>query len=429
MSALRSSAATTPPPAATDRRPWSWLRKVLPDPGAPRVLAAAQLAGSLGAGLYLAGTPVYFLRAARLDAGQVGLGLSAAGLAGIAVSIGAGRLADQFGARRMAVIFVLLQAAFVVALLAIDSFWVFAPLVALVATAEQAWDVSRDGMIATAMAGRDRVRVSAYLRSVFNAGFTVGVLLAGVVLAVNSDAAYVAMLLTVAGCAVLVALLYLRLPAWPRPVPPPDGKGRGGALRDLPYLLLAQVSCLTRLGETILLIGLPLWIVTQTDVPRPLAAWLTGINTVLVVLLQVRVARAGDDIPSAARLQRLAFLLLAAACPIVAVTGWLPVAPAIVALIVVAIVLTLAELSGETARWTLQFGLAPDHGQSSYAGVFRLGQAVPTVAGPALVTGLTGGLGAVGWLALAGVMLLALLLSGPAVAWARRTRPPAAEPA
>lgn len=399
------------------------LGALLPVSGPARWLAAAQLAGSVGAGLYLAGAPVYFLRAGDLTVGQVGAGLSAAALAGIAASVPAGRLADRYGARRMSVVFVLLQALFVLLLLAADRFWLFVPLVALVAVAEQSWDVSRDGMIAAAVTGSDRVRVSAYLRSVFNAGFALGTLAAGLVLAVDSRAAYLGMLAAVAACWVAVAGLYLLLPAWPRPAPTDGARERVRPLADLPYLLVAQVSCLTRIGETILLVGLPLWIVSATDAPRPLAAWLTGINTVLVVLLQVRVSRAGDTIPSAARLQRFAFLLLAAACPVAALTGRLPAAAAIAVLVLVAVLLTFAELGGETARWTMQFGLAPERAQARYAGVFRLGQAVPAVAGPALVTGLTGGLGAAGWLVLALIPLAGAALSGPVVAWARRTRP------
>ncbi|WP_343446619.1 MFS transporter [Micromonospora schwarzwaldensis] len=391
--------------------------------GPARWLAVAQLAGSIGAGLYLAGAPVYFLRAGDLTVGQVGAGLSAAALAGIAASVPAGRLADRHGARRMSIVFVLLQALFVLLLLAAGQFWLFVPLVALVAVAEQSWDVSRDGMIAAAVTGSDRVRVSAYLRSVFNAGFALGTLAAGLVLAVDSRAAYVGMLVAVAACWVAVAGLYLLLPAWPRPASTEGARQRVRPLADLPYLLVAQVSCLTRIGETILLVGLPLWIVSATDAPRPLAAWLTGINTVLVVLLQVRVSRAGDTIPAAARLQRFAFLLLAAACPVAALTGRLPTVPAIAVLVLVAVLLTFAELGGETARWTMQFGLAPERAQARYAGVFRLGQAVPAVAGPALVTGLTGGLGAAGWLVLALIPLAGAALSGPVVAWARRTRP------
>jgi predicted MFS family arabinose efflux permease len=401
----------------------SVLRALVPVTGPARRLAAAQLAGSVGAGLYLAGAPVYFLRAGDLTVAQVGVGLSAAALAGIAASVPAGRLADRYGARRMSIVFVLLQAVFVLLLLTAGRFWVFVPLVALVAIAEQSWDVSRDGMIAAAVAGRDRVRVSAYLRSVFNAGFAVGALLAGLVLAIDTRAAYAGMLAAVAVCWIAVAGLYLLLPAWPRPTPPAGAQQRVRPLADLPYLLVAQISCLTRIGETILLIGLPLWIVSATDVPRPVAAWLTGINTVLVVLLQVLVSRSGDTVPAAARLQRVAFLLLALACPVVALTAGLPVVPAIAVLVLVAVLLTGAELTGETARWTLQFGLAPEHAQARYAGVFRLGQAVPAVAGPALVTGLTGGLGATGWLILAAIPLLGAALNGPAVAWARRTRP------
>lgn len=41
---------------------------------------------------------------------------------------------------------------------------------------------------------------------------------------------------------------------------------------DVPYLVVAQVSGIVRIGPTALAVGLPLWLVVHTDAPRALAA-------------------------------------------------------------------------------------------------------------------------------------------------------------
>src|SRR5262249_45895216 len=133
----------------------------------------------------------------------------------------------------------------------------------------------------------------------------------------------------------IVFVLYLRVPAVAKsPKKDPQEARKRSALRDLPYLAVAQVSGITRLGETVLTVALPLWIVRHTHAPRALAAWVITINTIMIVMLQVRATRGADTTSGTTRIQRWSFFALTSACLIAGVTGGMSTVAAIAVLIV-----------------------------------------------------------------------------------------------
>jgi hypothetical protein len=244
-----------------------------------------------------------------------------------------------------------------------------------------------------------------YTRSAFNAGFSLGLLGAGVAISVGTRPAYLSLFAGEAATLILTALILLRIPR-DRPTASRDpGERPAAALRDLPYMLVAQVSGLTRLGDTILTLGIPLWIVTRTVAPHGLAAWLLIVNTLLVVLLQVRATRRASSATGATQIQRWAFIALALACLTLSPTARLGAVAATGLLLASTVLLTFGEIWGEGAWWSLRYDLASPDAQGAYGAAFELGQAAPGVLGPVLITSLALGLGASGWLILAGIFL------------------------
>lgn len=395
------------------------VRRALPEPGPVRLIVTVSLISSIGFGLYLSGSAVYFVRSVGLDPVQVGLGLSAAGLAGLPFGILVGRVADRLGSREVTLALCAVQAALLVAATQVRSFGAFLVVIVLLGCTESGTDVGRQAIISSVLTGPDRVRVSAYSRSVFNAGFTLGVLASGIAIGVDSRPGYLMLLLGNAVTAAVTCLLYLRLP---RLAPARSDRAGWAALRDLPYVLVATTSGLTRLGGTVLTVGLPIWVVTHTDAPRPVAAWLIGVNTVLVVLLQVRAARGASTVAGATRLQRWSFVALGLTCVAAGLSGTVSRWPAVALLLLAALLVTLGELWGESARWLLRYEMAPPAAQGEYGGVFQLGTAVPAIAGPALVTALPDRLELAGWLVIAVVFVVGWLTTTPSVRWAERTR-------
>ncbi|MFD7288557.1 MFS transporter [Streptomyces sp. NPDC059863] len=403
---------------------WS---KLLPDPGPGRLLVLCTAVASLGNGLYMAGGAVYFVRVVGLSPGQVGIGLSTAGVMALVLGVPVGFLADRFGPRGTTAVLALCKAAMLISAAFVHSFPAYVLMAALLGTAEQTGHVARGALVSGVMGKEGRVKLSAYMRSVFNGGFALASLAAGFVIAVDSPDVYLALFWGNAAAMVVVSGLYMRLPRVPRQPRKPRRKGGPSAVRDMPYILVAQVSGLARIGPTVLALGIPLWLVTHTDAPRAMAAWLMLINTLMVVFLQVYVARDADSVSGASRLQRWAFLVLAVACAAAALSGGIPGWAAAAVLAVATVLFTLGEIWGEAARWGLRYELAPDNAQGQYGGVFATGDALAVIAGPVLVTTVPDRLGLVGWLLLAALFMVSLALSGPAVRWAVRTRVPDSE--
>lgn len=398
----------------------SLLARLAPPAGPGRILVGVSAIASIGNGLYMSGAAVYYVRVVGLSVSQVGLALALGGLVAVVAGVPIGRWCDRFGAREATMVMALLKGALLVlASLAATPLAVGAAVVGL-AVAEAGGGTCRGALVSAVMGREGRVALSAYLRSVFNAGFTLGVLGAGVAIAIDVPVAYQSLFWINAGAMVLACATYLRLP---RIAPTRPEPGRRDRVVDLPYLAVAQVAGLARIAPIALATGLPLWLVEHTSAPRPLAAWLTVINTAMVILLQVVASRGADSVRGAARLQLRAFVVAAVACVVLAAAAG-PGAAGATAILVAAVVLfSFAEIWGEGARWGLRYELAPDHAQGAYGGLFGTGDALAAVAGPLLVTVLPDTLRGWGWVLVAGLFLLAAALSGPAVRWAERTRP------
>ncbi|MCX4445142.1 MFS transporter [Streptomyces sp. NPDC087866] len=403
--------------------------RLLPDPGPGRLLVLCTAVASLGNGLYVTGGAVYFVHVVGLSPGQVGIGMSLAGVLALFTGVPAGQLADRFGPRGTTAVFALGKAAALAAAAFVHSFAAYLVMAVVLGLAEQSGHVARGALVTGVMGREGRVRLSAYMRSVFNGGFSLASLAAGLVIALDSETAFLSLFWGNALAMVLVAGLYMRLPEVPGVPREPRGKRPRGALRDVPYLAVAQVSGIVRIGPTALAVGLPLWLVVHTDAPRALAAWIMLVNTLMVVALQVRLARDADTVRGAARLQRLTAIVLAAACAVTAFTGAMPTWAAAAVLLAVAVLFTFGEIWGEAARWGLRYELAPANAQGQYLGAFATGDAFALIAGPTLVTLVPDRLGGPGWLVIGVLFVGVLLAGGPVVRWAERTRVPEPEPA
>jgi MFS family permease len=398
------------------------LRRAIPRSRESRTMAAASLVASLAFGMYTSGSVVYFTRYVGLPATQVGLGLTLAGLLWLPLSVFIGRFSDRVGARKATLITGALQVALLLLATQVRTPAQFFVLVALLGAAEQGGWVCREALVADIAEREERVGAAALLRSLFNLGVIAGSLLGGVALSLDSRSACLTLILGTALASALATCVYARLPETERTA---DASGSGflrQALTDHPYLALALLCGVLAMGDSILVIGVPLWIVTHSTLPHGLAAWLFGLNSLLVVVLQVRVSRGATTLPGARRLLVRAGFALGGACVLIALSRRQP-GPVVVGCLLLAVVLlTLGELWSSAASWKFRYDLAPEPAQGVYGGLFALGSSVHLVLGPVLVTGLTQRLLDVGWLSVAAGFAAVSLAAGPAVTWAARTR-------
>ncbi len=169
----------------------------------------------------------------------------------------------------------------------------------------------------------------------------------------------------------------------------------------------------------------------HTVAPDVLVSPLLLVNTVCVVLLQVRMSRGTDTVAGAARVMRHAGWVMALACGLWAAAGWVrgddwvPAAIATAVLVAAAVAHSLAEITSSAAGWALSFELAPADRIGAYQGVYGTGYAVAAMVAPAVVTLTAIDLGTPGWAILAVVFLAAALGVAAIAGRVARTTAPA----
>jgi MFS family permease len=341
----------------------------------------------------------------HLRPGQVGAGLSVAGICGFAVTVHAGRAADRLGGRRLlAVAFAALALLYGVYGL-VDGFFSFLVVACLVA----AFDCAVTPILVSLTYGlypdSSANQVRAQMRTASNVGFVLGGALAALAVAQGSRAAFTGVALVSTAAHLVCCLITIRLPD--RRAESRAGRARVPVLRDLRFVLLAGVNGLLGLDQAVLTVGLPMWIITNAAAPRALMPMLLVINTLLVVVFQVMVTSRTTTVAAAARFQRHAGLLLGAGCVLFAASSGAWPEMACLLLATGTGVLAFGEMAYIASGYTLTSSFAPPGQRGEYQGMFSLNRGIRQAVGPALITTLLIGLGGAGWLVLGAVLAAA----------------------
>jgi MFS family permease len=420
-----SRADGVPPVVGTKDATGTWLARLarllggaegaaLLRPGDGR-LVLTTFVGYAGFGLYVAGSAVYFTQSAGLSTVLFGTAMSVGGIASLALSVPVGRLCDRWSARSVVVALSVLQAVALASTPLLGQPALVVAIVCLLAILENSGNVAWSGLLAHAAGPQRRLRLAAFLRSVQNLGVTAGLAGSAVALSLDSRPAYVGMILlcAVASLGKAALTLLVRQEAAITDAVHPSLRA---VLGDLPYLGVAVVNGLLTVADVVLTIGLPLWIVEHTTLPRATIAAVVALNTALVVLCQVRVSRHVLTLEDGRRAQVAGCVALAGGCGLLAISG--SVAPILAAAVLASsvVLITVGKLLASAAAWSLRYGLAAEHAQGSYSGLFGLGSGIKLVAGPVLVTAPIAAFAGVGWIALGALFLVLAPLSSACVA-------------
>jgi MFS family permease len=388
----------------------------------------AQFVDRTGTGLWAASAVLYFTFVSHLDARQVGLLLGVAGIAGIAGSPLAGWLAGRFPARGLLIASHLLRLAAVGGLLLGHGIAALLPVVAVSALGERGAKML-EMLFATRVAGDRRSGYQALARTTANAGYAVGAGIAALGLAVGTDTAYRALVLG-NGLSYLLAAALVWRTVEPRPAKPPAAPAASSASaspavsadtprspwRDRGYLLFVLRDIPLCLDDSVLNVGLPLWLVAHTTAPHALVPAFLVVNTVLVVVLQLRVSAAAEGPRGAVRSALLYGAALLATCLLLATATGGGVLGASLALLAAAVLVTVAELLRSVSSWELSVLLAPERSRAAYLGVAGMSQAIQKSVGPPLLTGAVMAAGPVGWLLLGAAVAADALVQSRACA-------------
>ncbi len=383
-----------------------------------RIMLLALAVDRTGSGLWAASSVLYLTFVTHLSPQQIGLLLGTAGVAGIAGSPLAGRLAGRFPVRPLLIGCHLLRLLTLTLVLTCTGFTALLPVIAATYLGDRSAK-TLEMLFATRTAGERRAHYQALSRSAANAGYGVGAGLAAIGLAIGTADAYRAMILANALSFVVAALL-VRRTGEPRDtvtveVAKSEAPGTAPAVprgparptspwRDRGYLRFVLLDIPMNLDDSVLGVGLPLWLVSSTSAPHALVPAVLVINTVLVVTLQLTVSRRAEGPRRVLRTVVLGGVLMAACCALLAAATRCGTWMAAVVLLAAAVLVTLAELMRSVSSWELAVLLAPPGERAAYLGVAGMSQSIQKSAGPPLLTGVVMAAGPAGWLALGAVV-------------------------
>ncbi|MBB5867185.1 putative MFS family arabinose efflux permease [Allocatelliglobosispora scoriae] len=392
-----TATATAAPPAPG--RSSSWPRS-----GDERRLVLIALIDSLGSGAFMAASVVLFTRLLGLSAVQIGTAIAVAGVAGMAFAVPWGITADRFGTRRVLQLLQLWRAIGFLGYVLVDDFTGYLVVTLLLGLAEKASPPLTTAVAAATVEPDRRVQLLAYLRSVRNVGFTAGSLLATLAVLAGDRTALLLVVCGNAATFVFAAAMLGTLRA--RQAPPAASRTEAGApLRRRPWFCLsALLSGAISIHRPLLAIGLPLWLIGHTSAPPAMVTVLIAVNTVLVMLLQVRFSRRSDAPVEAARQLRLAAVMLAGFALLISVSagagGWVVIVLPVLAVLA----LTCGELWHSAGSWGLSLALSPERFRGRFLTAFNLGVNAVDVTGAVLITAVVLPAGMLGWIGLAAVL-------------------------
>jgi len=393
-----------------------------PNPRGQRSLLAAHLIDSLGTGLLLAFTVVYFARTTTLGLTTIGAAISLARLLAMPTAILTGPVIDRFGARPVAAAANLLSAAAHTAFMAAGQAWQIVTVVFLAQVGTAAYWTASTGLVVLAAEPAERPRWFALVGALRNGGLGVGGAIGALMLGLGGITGLRAVVLLNAASFLAAAVLLLVWRPANAPVTARPGEGSyRTVLRDRGYLLLVGINLCFVFASLVLSLLLAVYLTESLHRQAWLAGALLVFNSAQVALTQTPIARRLNRY-RVTRVVAAGALLSALSCALFAVLsatpGWLLPAGLFVAMLVY----NGAETVATPYREELSVRLARPELRGRYLAVYQLSWTAGQSAAPALLTLLLGYGAAWPWIFL-GVLSLAAV---PALLRLERLAPDAA---
>ena len=377
---------------------------VSPDPTV-RKLTFANFINTFGNGMFHTVGIIYFSFTVGLGAHAVAFAFTIGAAVSLAVSVPAGHLADRYSPKLIGIVSFTLQGLILGAQIFTKTWNVFVVLLCLEYFVERFGQNARMSYIAQIGEGQKRVEARAYMRAVTNLGIGAGTLIAGIALAINTATAYKTMIALDALTFIFAAIAYARVPNIP-PTLQEHEKFDWTVLRDRRYIVATALNGGLTLHFLIQNIAIPVWVVQETNAPRWMISVIMLMNTLAIVLFQVRTSKKYTDVRIAVRQFQRASLYVAIACLIYATSTGVNAYLASAILLIAMGAHIAGELVGSNASWMIAMDLADERRQGVYQGIWSMGFGLTDMIGPSILVALVIGIGQFGWVILAAWFIL-----------------------
>jgi len=377
---------------------------VSPDPTV-RKLTFANFINTFGNGMFHTVGIIYFSFTVGLGAHAVAFAFTIGAAVSLAVSVPAGHLADRYSPKLIGIVSFTLQGLILGAQIFTKTWNVFVVLLCLEYFVERFGQNARMSYVAQIGEGQKRVEARAYMRAVTNLGIGAGTLIAGIALAINTATAYKTMIALDALTFIFAAIAYARVPNIP-PTLQEHEKFDWTVLKDHRYIVATALNGGLTLHFLIQNIAIPVWVVQETNAPRWMISVIMLMNTLAIVLFQVRTSKKYTDVRIAVRQFQRASLYVAIACLIYATSTGVNAYLASAILLIAMGAHIAGELVGSNASWMIAMDLADERRQGVYQGIWSMGFGLTDMIGPSILVALVIGIGQFGWVILAAWFIL-----------------------
>ncbi|MFI6504918.1 MFS transporter [Nonomuraea typhae] len=360
---------------------------------------------ALGSGLYVPLTLLFIHTVTGLPMTTVGLGVTAAAVAGLAANPVAGVLIDRFDARRVLIGTYVLRALGFAAYPFVDGFGALIVVAALVAIGDRAYYPASGSYVSVLAEGARRDRLYALMSTARNVAFGLGGLLSSAAVSSGGQTGFVLIAsVNAASFAVATGCLVLSGRRAPGTSPPRMPGGYRQVLADRPFIKLVGAEQAFTLTHMILPVALPVYAVTVLGAPAWLLGLLYTLNTVLVAAGQLAVRR-WQRAARRTHAMALGGAVLIVSCAAYGAAIMVPAGPARAgALVAATLIFTVGELLHATPSWALAAAAAPPALRGRYLAIHQQTWAIAAVVAPAGFSALLGAAAALLWVTL-GVLL------------------------
>ena len=387
---------------------------ISPDP-IVRKITLSTFINTFGNGLFMTTGIIYFSLVVGLGAQKVALAFSLSGALSLLLSVPSGHFADRYPPRLIASTALVGMGFCAFALIFIQNWWLLLTALSLDSIFEVFGQNARMAMIARIGEGEERVRIRAYTRAVTNLGIAFGTVIAGFALAINTPFAYKFMIALNSVTFFLAAVAYLRVPNV-KPSLTNREKFDWTILKDYRYISAMLLSGVMSMHFILQNIAIPVWVVKETNAPRWWVSVIMFVNTIAVVLFQVRMSKGAANAEIGAKQFKKAGFYIAAACLFYGAAKGLNPYAASAVLIIAMLIHVVGELLASTGSWSIAFEMANQDRQGAYQGLWRMGFGGMNVIGPSLVIFFAIGLGQIGWVIMAFIFIITGLLMNQVIA-------------
>ncbi|MEV5768055.1 MFS transporter [Micromonospora sp. NPDC052213] len=274
------------------------LSRALPRRPEARRILVGTLLSAVGRGLTLPFLFIYLTDVRGLTDARAGLVIGWYGAVTLALSPLGGTLIDRFGARRIVVPCLLVEAAGTGSLALVDSTASAFVVITLIAIGSSAIWSGQNTILASLTDDDERQRVYGLNFALLNLGIGIGGLISGAIVDTARPVTFQAIYVLDAISYLMPALILLSLPRVGHRLaagPTGDSPSAGGyltVLRDRPFRRLVVFGLvLTTCGYAQIEVGFAAYAVRVVEVTPRVVAWALAGNTVMIVLAQLLVIR------------------------------------------------------------------------------------------------------------------------------------------